>query len=151
VKKKTTGNHFDDGKPPIHLIPSEAITGIAKALDFGAKKYGEYNFRKGIKHTKIIDSLIRHALAYLAGEDFDPESGLSHIQHLGANYAMLEYIRLHHPDLDDRFKNETSVNQVEMLENLNKAKEYLKGRTYATKSKKVKSRSRTPKLCNRRK
>lgn len=125
-KKTPKGKHFDQGKPPVHLIPSEAIIGIAKALDFGAKKYGEYNFRLGMKHTKIIDSLLRHTLAYLSGEDNDPESGLSHIHHLGANYAMLEYIRLHHPELDDRFK----------------------GNKNAIKSKTPKSRNKTSKLRN---
>jgi hypothetical protein len=115
------GAHFDEGKAPIHLIPSEAILGIAHSLGFGAKKYGEYNFRYGMKHTKILDSLIRHALAYLAGEDNDPESGLSHIQHIGANYAMLEYLRIHHPELDDRFKG-TNENNVKKRPNKSRKK-----------------------------
>ncbi len=98
------GDKFDDGKAPIHLIPTEAIIGIAHALGMGAKKYGAYNFRGGIEYTRIIDSLMRHTLAYLAGEDNDPESGLPHTYHIGANFAMLEWMRIHHPELDDRYK-----------------------------------------------
>lgn len=72
------GKKFDSEKAQIHLIPTEAILGMASALGMGAKKYGAYNFRSGIEYTRIIDSLMRHTLAYLAGEENDPESGLPH-------------------------------------------------------------------------
>ena len=100
----TKGTKKDQGKAPIHLIPSEAIIGIARGLEYGAVKYGEYNFRQGIEYTRILDSLMRHTLAYLSGEDNDPESGLSHIWLIGSNYAMLEWQRVHHPELDNRYK-----------------------------------------------
>ena len=99
------GNKSDSGKAQIHLIPTEAILGMASALAMGAEKYGEYNFREGLEYTRIINSLMRHTLAFLAGEDNDSESGLPHTYHIGANYAMLEYMRVHHPELDNRYKN----------------------------------------------
>lgn len=97
----------DKTKPQIHLIPSEAILGIAQALTFGREKHGRYEFRESeLTHTEIIDSLMRHTLAYLGGENNDPETGYSHTWHIGANYAMLEYKRVHQPELDDRYKKE---------------------------------------------
>lgn len=104
TKKQEIGDHFDEGKAPIHLIPVEAILGTAHVFGMGAKKYGEYNFRKGIRHTQIINSLLRHTLAYLDGEDNDPESGKSHIYHAMANCAMLIYMIHNKPELDDRYK-----------------------------------------------
>lgn len=106
AKVKAKGKHFSKGKAPIHLIPSEAITAMAHGFGFGAAKYGEYNFRYGIEWTELTDSLMRHTLAFLKGEDDDPESGLPHVWHIGNNFAMLEYMRVHHPELDNRFKNE---------------------------------------------
>lgn len=115
---KGKGLHFDEGKAPLHLIPEEAIIGMAMAFGYGYKKYDEpygtrWNFKKGIEVTKLTDSLRRHALAYLKGEDLDPESGLSHVWHILANAAMLEYNRIHHPELDDRYRPESFKEQRE--------------------------------------
>jgi hypothetical protein len=44
-------------------------------------------------HT-ISDSLMRHLLALLDGQDRDPESGLHHIDHIAANVGFLaEFIK----------------------------------------------------------
>ena len=101
-----SGDKDDTGKPRIHLIPTEAILGMAAALEMGAKKYGDYNFRKGISYTRIINSLLRHTLAYLGGEDKDSESGLSHVDHIGANFSMLKYMEENCKKMDDRYKKE---------------------------------------------
>lgn len=98
------GDKDDSEKAKIHLIPTEAILGMAFALGMGAKKYGAYNFRGGIEYTRIIDSLMRHTLAFLAGEDNDPESGLPHTHHILANAAMIEFMRVNRPECDDRYK-----------------------------------------------
>jgi hypothetical protein len=105
------GDKDDSNKVPIHLIPTEAILGMAQALGMGAKKYGAYNFRSGIEYTRIIDSLMRHTLAYLAGEENDQESGLPHTYHMLANAAMLEWMRVHHPELDNRYKNPKNIEE----------------------------------------
>ena len=120
------GKKLDQGKAPIHLVPTEIVVGIAMAFGMGAEKYGEWNYREGISYTRLIDSLLRHTLAFLNGEDNDPESGYPHTWHIGANIAMLEWMRVNKPELDNRYK----------------------GKKNATKSKKVKSRSKTSKLRN---
>lgn len=98
------GIKHDQGKPSISLIPSEAIEDIAKALTYGAKKYGVYQFRKGLAHTRLIDAAQRHILAHLKGEDIDSESGNTHISHAAASLCMLLFMMHHRPDLDDRWK-----------------------------------------------
>lgn len=105
-KKKPKGNKFDQGKSPVHLIPIEAILGMGYGFDYGAKKYGKYNFRDGIEYTRIIDSLIRHTLAFLSGEEIDEESQKYHVDLIGCNFAMLKYMTVHKKDMDDRYKKE---------------------------------------------
>lgn len=98
------GKKEDSNKAPISLIPTEAILAMAEGFAYGAKKYGAHNFREGIEYTRLIDSLMRHTLAFLAGEDIDEESGLPHVSLMGSNFAMLQYQTVHHPELDNRYK-----------------------------------------------
>lgn len=100
------GNKFDNGKAPLHMIPEQALIGMAEAFAYGANKYGTFNYRKGIEITRLTDSLRRHTLAYLMGEDKDPESGLHHTKHMLANVAMIEFMRTTRPEMDDRYKSE---------------------------------------------
>ena len=98
------GKKFDKDKAPLHMIPEVAIEGMALAFSYGAKKYDRFNYRNGIHYTRLTDSLGRHSLAFLKGEDMDPESGLPHTYHILANAAMIEYMRVYKPEFDDRYK-----------------------------------------------
>lgn len=42
---------------------------VSKHFEDGAKKYGEYNWQKGIPAQSYIDSAVRHLLKYKAGWD----------------------------------------------------------------------------------
>lgn len=97
---------LDDGKPPISLIPREALEQAAHALGFGAEKYSRHGFRAGLKHSRLIDAALRHILKHADGEDLDSESGVTHIGHAIASLAMLAYMVAHKPELDDRWKRE---------------------------------------------
>jgi hypothetical protein len=101
---KEKGTKNDSNKAPIHMIPEDAILGMAEAFAYGAKKYDRFNYRKGLEITRLTDSLMRHTLAFLKGEDIDPESGLHHTKHILANAAMIEYTRIYRPECDDRYK-----------------------------------------------
>ena len=66
-------------KPPLSLIPPSAQIEEAMAFAEGARKYGAYNWRsKKVKASIYADAALRHLLAWLDGEDIDPESGLPH-------------------------------------------------------------------------
>jgi len=79
------------GKPDVSLVPSEYILGAARALSYGAEKYsaGNYLNGDGMPTMVVYASLMRHLMAWRAGEDHDDESGLLHTDHIGANLAML--------------------------------------------------------------
>lgn len=85
------GIKHDSGKPRLELLPSEALEEIAKVLTFGAEKYDDWNWAKGFKYSRLLGALLRHVLAFMRGEDKDPETGLSHLAHAGANIVFLLY------------------------------------------------------------
>lgn len=99
------GTKNDSGKPAITLIPREAVEGCAKALTYGAKKYGRHNFREGIAFSRLADACMRHLLAYMDGENIDDESGNNHLDHAMASLAMLQYMHYNKTNFDDRYKN----------------------------------------------
>ena len=85
------------------LIPKSAMEGAARALGYGAQKYNDYNYRKGLKHRRVADALLRHLMSWLENEDLDPESGLSHIDHVLANACLLSWLIENKPELNDRW------------------------------------------------
>lgn len=88
---------FDSGKTDWSLMPFEAIEEINKVLDFGARKYAAHNWKTGtgFRYTRVLSSLLRHTFAWARGEDLDPESGLSHLSHMGCNVIFLIYYNKH--------------------------------------------------------
>lgn len=48
------------------------ILDVAKHFEEGAKKYGEYNWQKGIPVHCYIDSAVRHYLKFMCGEIDEP-------------------------------------------------------------------------------
>lgn len=96
------GNKLDHGKPPLELLDRQFLEGVAAVFGFGAEKYGRYNWKKGLKVSRLIGSLLRHAMAFADGEDVDPESGHSHLYHIGCNAQMLSWMIEHMEELDDR-------------------------------------------------
>jgi hypothetical protein len=102
--EKELALRYNSGKPRWSLVDFESLEGMVKVLEFGAKKYSEHNWKKGLKTTDILDSLLRHTTAYLSGEDLDAESGLPHTAHILCNGMFLAYMEKHKPELDTRFK-----------------------------------------------
>lgn len=86
------------------LLPPKALNEVAKVFAFGANKYGDHNWRGGLKWSRLAGASLRHIVAWLGGESIDPESGLNHLSHAACNILMLiEYWAL---DLgeDDRWR-----------------------------------------------
>lgn len=101
-EEKEEALRFNEGKNMLDLVPPIVVEELGKVLTFGAKKYGRFNYRKGMKWSKCIASLKRHLIAFEKGIDFDDESGLLHLSHILVNSMfLLEYTNLH-PELDDR-------------------------------------------------
>ncbi|MFG1395880.1 dATP/dGTP diphosphohydrolase domain-containing protein [Roseixanthobacter pseudopolyaromaticivorans] len=98
------GVKADTGKPPVGLIPRSALLAEARVLDFGAKKYARHNWRKGMLWSRLGDAALRHLLAWLDGEDIDPETSESHLAHLRACSGFLIEYQERGLGEDDRFK-----------------------------------------------
>jgi hypothetical protein len=103
MAEDSKGIKFDGNKPNLTFIPKEAMFEMGKALTFGAKKYGDHNYRNGMKVSRQLAAALRHIYQHLDGETLDPESGVTHIGHALASLAMACYTLNNHKDLDDRF------------------------------------------------
>jgi hypothetical protein len=77
------GRKDDSDKTPWHLMPPDALNQIAQVLEFGANKYGDRNWEKGMHWSRPFSALMRHMWAWWRGENRDPETGLSHLAHAG--------------------------------------------------------------------
>jgi hypothetical protein len=99
-----TALKFDDGKLPLHLLSTEAMNQTAAVLQFGAEKYAAHNWRKGFVWSRPLAAAMRHITAFNAGEDKDPESGLSHLAHAACCIMFLLEFEKTHRELDDRYK-----------------------------------------------
>lgn len=79
-----------DTKTPLVLLEPEAKRQIADVMASGAAKYGARNYmRTPIRASAYISAMQRHLDAFQCGEDIDPESGLRHLAHIGANINIL--------------------------------------------------------------
>lgn len=77
-------------KLPLWLIPPSAKAGLAEALADGASKYGPYNWReKGVNNMVYVAAAMRHIDAYLDGEDAAADSGVNHLAHAMACFAIV--------------------------------------------------------------
>ena len=103
-KQFGTALKFDQDKLPLHLLSTEAMNQTAAVLAFGAQKYAEHNWRNGFAWSRPLSAAMRHITAFNAGEDRDPESGLSHLAHAACCIMFLLEFEKTHPHLDDRYK-----------------------------------------------
>lgn len=97
----------DEDKPRMDLLPMEALELVAKVLTFGAKKYGDHNWRKGMKWGRLHAAALRHLSAWARGMDLDDESGLPHLAHAACCLLFLLAYHHTHAGEDDRWKGNT--------------------------------------------
>lgn len=104
------GNRFNTGKPRVELLSPEAMEETARVWAFGASKYDDHNWKKGIGVMSIIGCILRHTFKIMKGEDIDEESGCLHAAHVICNASMLIYFykKGQYEKLDDRFKEDTT-------------------------------------------
>jgi len=96
------GVKYDSDKPDMSLLSSHAMFGLSKVLSFGAAKYASHNWRKGIARSRLLAAALRHIFAYLAGQNNDPESGLSHLSHAMCCLMFASELHVTMPSTDDR-------------------------------------------------
>lgn len=95
-KSEPTGVKFDDGKLRWDLLPYPALSEVTSVFTYGAKKYGDRNWEKGIARNRLFAACMRHLVAYLENPEWpvDEESGELHLAHAAANLLMCLHLDL---------------------------------------------------------
>ena len=97
--------HLDKGKLGFqYILAMPGLRHVAAVGDFGAIKYGRWNYRSGMSWMKLAGSCSRHLIAWLTGETFDSESQLHHLAHLVYDALMLLDYYTEVKGTDDRFR-----------------------------------------------
>jgi len=111
------GKKNDDDKAMMSLLPSAALLEVGKVFSFGSKKYGDHNWRAGIKYSRLTSAGMRHRMSHNMGKDFDEESKLYHLAHSVANDLMqLQFLLENRVELDDRYKSDAPQERSETTE-----------------------------------
>jgi len=109
------GKKFDKGKTRWDLLPYPALEAVAGVFTFGAEKYGDRNWEKGIQYGRLFAAALRHLSKWWCGISNDKESGLKHLAHAGCCVLMLlsqELRTLSGSDLDDRPDDDDSIDEM---------------------------------------
>jgi len=96
------GIKHDAGKDPWHLAPWDAFRAIVKVLAFGAQKYGDRNWERGMDYSRVYRAAIDHLTAWWNGEGPDKETGFSHLWHAGCCVCFLIAYEQRKIGTDDR-------------------------------------------------
>lgn len=102
------GKKYDNGKSMVgtlcRVFP-RALLSIGKCIEFGTKKYPKPDNWKLVEGAFIRyqDSLQRHYLKFLAGQERDSETNLLHLSHMAWNcLAILELYLMEHKEEYDK-------------------------------------------------
>ena len=76
---QSEAGRFDVGKNRHDLIPAWVIDELAKVYTYGANKYDDNNWWKGMKWSKVIGPLKRHLNKWRRGRIIDDESNCYHL------------------------------------------------------------------------
>ena len=109
-------HHFDSGAVRtklddvrFDLISPQALRRLAATYAEGARKYGDNNFRKGMEFSNVINHVITHIFAYLAGDDLEPNTSNhrpgaeDHLSHACWGLMTLIEQEKTRPDLNDLY------------------------------------------------
>lgn len=108
------GVKYDQGKSPMSLVPLDVVKSVSDVMAFGAKKYGEHNWKKGMDLTRVIDAGLRHVEAFMNENksDLDEESGLHHLDHALCCFMFAKWYTENKPECDNRLKKEDTNETV---------------------------------------
>lgn len=86
-----------------HVSSGHVEREVSIAMMEGAMKYGAYNYRvAGVRASVYFDATREHMNSWWAGEDIDPDSGISHITKAIASLYVLRDAMIQNKWQDDR-------------------------------------------------
>lgn len=86
------------------LIPFVALRALGEVYTYGAQKYADHNWLKGMKWSRLQDAMLRHYERFSMGEDIDPETDLLHSAQMAWNAIGLLTYQILNIGEDDRWK-----------------------------------------------
>ena len=98
----TEGRKDDSEKLRYDLIPPEAIEALADILTFGAQKYSDRNWERGMRWGRVFAACMRHLWAWWRKAGPDPDTGKSHLWHAACCVAFLIAYESRNAGEDDR-------------------------------------------------
>lgn len=81
-----------------------ALEKLGDVAGYGAEKYDKWNYMKGFDWSLSFNAMMRHALAFWNGEDYDEENGAPHMASVMWHAAALISFAERGIGNDDRFK-----------------------------------------------
>jgi len=94
----------DTGKLRYDLLSPQANEGLVRVLTFGAGKYGDRNWERGMGWGRVFGAAMRHLWAWWSRKDNDDETGMSHLDHAAACIHFLSHYTKTKTGTDDRPK-----------------------------------------------
>jgi hypothetical protein len=109
-----SGYKADEAKVRLDLIPPEFIFAVGEVMTYGANKYADRNWEKGMKWSRPFAAAMRHLWAWWAGRgptnrnflfgSEDDETRFSHLWHAACCLAFLvSFEERMMVEWDDRF------------------------------------------------
>lgn len=98
----SNGVKLDAGKARFDLLPPDALQAVAGVFTFGAEKYAERNWEKGMDWGRVFAATQRHMMAFWGGEMYDPETGMLHTAHASFGTLVLTAYTLRDLGADTR-------------------------------------------------
>lgn len=98
---------FDAGKLEWDMMPEEALEEVMKVLQFGAKKYGNWNWLDNadeVQYTRYMNAIERHFKKFKKGQDADEETGLPELAHVIVNCLFMLQYQCQGAGIDNRRK-----------------------------------------------
>jgi hypothetical protein len=96
------GRKDDTEKVRLELFPYDALWAISSILTFGAIKYDDRNWEKGMNWSRVFGALQRHLTKWWEGENLDRETNKSHLWHAGCCVVFLIVYEIRGIGKDDR-------------------------------------------------
>jgi hypothetical protein len=109
------GRKDDQQKLRYDLIAPEIDAAVAAVLTYGAIKYEDRNWERGMEWSRPYAALKRHVDAWWAGETQDPETGMPHLWHAACCMMFLVAYECRGTGVDDRPKDTVAPDPMQMF------------------------------------
>lgn len=119
-ESRMEGRKDDAEKVRLDLIAPEFIFAVGRVATFGATKYADRNWEKGMKWGRVFGATMRHLWCWWGGQgpttrsflfgDLDEETGFSHLWHASCCLMFLVTYEERGAGIDDRFRGDKTIN-----------------------------------------